>query len=88
MLLNLSRHFVFQALVGLGVSVVTYKGVDTSLGFLKSQAVTAFQGLPADVLGMLSLMKVGVCISIITSALAARLTAKGLNGAVKRFVKK
>jgi hypothetical protein len=88
MLLNLMGSFLGQALISLGIAVITYKGVDTAFEALKDQAIQAFSGLPADMVMLLSFMKVGECISIITSAIAVRMGMQAANGAVKRFVKK
>lgn len=78
-----------QVLIGLGIGVVTYTGVDVSLTWLKSLAVTNIQALPSAVVGMLGLMKVGVCISMVTSAIAIRLGLQGMtNGVIKQWVKK
>lgn len=87
MLLNLAGSLAGQVLISLGISVVTYVGVDTVLDKLKLNALEAFQGMPADLVALLSFLKVGVAISIITSAVAVRLGLSGLSGAVKRFRK-
>ena len=87
MFLNIAGSLAGQVLISLGISVVTYMGVDTALDRLKSDALTAFFGLPPELVGLLSYMKVGVAISIITSAVAVRLSLAGMTGAVKRFRK-
>lgn len=88
-LLQIVGSLVGRVLVALGLSVVTYTGMSVTLNWLKSQAVTAALGLPADVIGMLSVMKVGTSISIIFSAMLARLVVTGLSGdAVKKWVLK
>ena len=88
MLLNVAGSVAGQVLISLGISVVTYMGVDTALEKLKSDALTSLMSLPPDLVGLLSYMKVGVAISIVTSAVAARLGLQGMNGAIKRFRKK
>ena len=88
-LIQIVGSLVGRVLVALGLSAVTYTGLCVTLNWLKSQAVTAALGLPADVVGMLSIMKVGTCISIIFSAMLARLVINGLSGdAVKKWVRK
>lgn len=88
-LLQIVGSLVGRVLVALGLSVMTYTGMSVTLTWLKSQAVTAALGLPADVIGMLSVMKVGTSISIIFSAMLARLVVTGLQGdAVKKWVLK
>lgn len=89
MLINLVGTLAGRVLVALGIGVITYTGVGASLDFLKDQAVSAFSGLPAEMLSIMGLMKVGVCISIITSAITARLLLNGLSGdTFKRWVHK
>lgn len=88
MLINIAGSAVAQVLIALGLAVVTYTGVDTVLSTLKAQTLDAFTGLPADLVALLSFLKVGVAISIITSAVAVRMGLQGMTGAVKRFQKK
>lgn len=79
-LLNIVGSLVGRVLVSLGMSVITYTGMSVTLTWLKSQAVSAALGLPSDVIGMLSTMKVGTSISIIFSAMLARMVVTGLSG--------
>ena len=89
MLINLVGTLVGRVLVALGLSVITYTGVNATLEALKSQAVQSFSALPPEVFGMLGIMRVGQCISIITSAIAARLLLDGLTSdTFKRMVTK
>lgn len=78
MLINIVGSLVGRVLVALGMAVVTFTGVNASLDALKVEAISSFQMLPPEVFGMLALMKVGVVISIVTSAIAARLLLNGL----------
>lgn len=80
MLINLVGTLAGRVLIALGISVITYTGMSTSIDWLKAQAVGAFMGLPAQVMGMLSVMRVGQCISIVTSAILARMVVNGLGG--------
>lgn len=88
MLLNVAGSVAGQVLVSLGIAVITYTGVDAALNRFKGDAIAALSGLPADLVGLLSFMQVGVAISIITSAVAVRLGLNGMEGAIKRFRKK
>jgi cell division protein FtsX len=78
MLINLVGTLVGRVLIALGMSVITYTGMSASLDMLKSQAVSSFTALPPEVFSMLAAMKVGVSISIVTSAIAARMLLDGL----------
>lgn len=88
-LLWVSGSIAGQVLLRLGIGVVTFTGTNASLAWLKSQAVSALQGMGADYIALLSYMKVGVCISIITSAIVARAVMSGVTSdTVKRWVMK
>lgn len=88
-LISITGSLVGRVMVALGISVVTYSGVNSSLSWLRSQAVAALQGTGADVVGMLSVMRVGQCISIVTSAIVARALITGINSdTVRRWVLK
>ena len=89
MLINLVGTLVGRVLVALGLSVITYTGVNATLEALKSQAVQSLTALPPEVFGMLGMMRVGQCISIITSAIAAKLVIDGLTGdTMKKWIHK
>lgn len=80
---------VGKVLMALAVGVVTYTGVSATIGWLKTSFVTAALGLPAGVVGMLSVMHVGSCVSMVFSAMVIRLTLNGMSSdTVKSWVKK
>jgi len=86
-LITISGTLAGRVMLALGFSAVTYTGISGSLTWLKAQALSHFTGLGVEVLGMLSVLKVGECISIVTSAILARMLLNGLAGdAVKRLV--
>ena len=87
--LNITASLVGRVLVALGLGVASYTGFSGSISWLKSSAVTALLSLPPDVVGMLSLMRVGSCISMVFSALLVRLALQGMQSdTVKSWVKK
>lgn len=89
MLINLVGTLVGRVLIALGISVVTYTGITVTLDALKDQAISAFSGLPPEVFGILGILKVGQCISIVTSAIAAKLVIDGLSGdTIKKWIYK
>lgn len=86
-LLSLTSSLVGRVLVALGIGAVTYTGISSALSYAKSQALAALGDAPAQLVQLLGFLGVGEFISIITSALLARLILNGLNsGAIKRFV--
>lgn len=86
-LINASKGMAMQVLIALGVSVVTYQGMDTAIAWAKTQAISSFQGLPADMVSLMSYMGVGVSINIIFSAMVMRMTLQGISSVHKRFRK-
>lgn len=86
-LINSARGMIFQVMIALGISVVTYQGVDTAISFAKSQALASISGLPADMVSLLAYMGVGTSINIIFSAMVMRMTLQGISGTFKRFRK-
>lgn len=89
MLINLVGTLVGRVLVALGISVVTYTGLTATMDAIKANAISSFSALPPEMMAIIGLMKVGVCISIVTSAIAARMVINGLTGdTFKRWVHK
>jgi hypothetical protein len=80
---------VGRVLLSLGMSVVTYTGLQVTFGWLKDQAVAKFLLLPPDVVGLLAVLKVGESLSIIFSALLVRASLNAASsGTFKRWVTK
>lgn len=80
---------VGQVLISLGIGYVTYSGLDVSLDWLKSQIAGSFAAFPPEVLQILSALKVGSGLSVILSALAARMALDGVtSGSVRKMVQK
>lgn len=78
-----------QVLIGLAISIVTYTGMSVTIDWLKSGAVAALLSLPPEIIGMLGLMKVGTCVSMVFSAMSVRMLLDGLtSGTFKRWVNK
>ncbi len=88
MLLQIAGSLFATVLVAGGIGVATYTGSEMAITFLKGNAVNAFLNLPASVVGMLSLMQVGSCISMVFSAMVMRMTINGITNVSKSFVKK
>lgn len=88
-LLNIAGSLAGRMMLALGFGVATYTGVSSSLGWLKTQAISALSGAPANLVQLLAFMKVGECISIVFSAILARWALNGLNSdTIKRLVLK
>jgi len=88
-LIQAAGSLVGQVLISLGIGYVVFSGVDASIGWARDFAVANISALDANTVQALGLMKIGVCISMLTSALVARLTIKGMTGGtIKRMTVK
>ena len=87
--LNIIGSVVGRALVALGLGVVTFTGMNSSLDWMRDQAVSSILQLDPQVVQLLGVLKVGTFISIISSAVAVRLLLNGVqSGTFKRWVLK
>ena len=79
-LMAATGSIVGRVMIALGIGVVTYSGMSLSLDYLKTQAIDGLLGMGPDVVGMLVTLKVGQSISVVFSAMLARLVITGLQG--------
>ena len=85
-LIQVVGTIVGKVLLSLGIGFVVFNGAEASLDFARDQFLTGINGLPADAIAIAGLMKIGVCVSMILSAFAARLLLMGLtSGAIKKM---
>lgn len=81
--------FVAETLLSLFVGYVTYSGIDLSLSWLKDFFFSSASGLPASVIGLLGVLKVGTSFSILTAAVSVRFALMGVrNGKISKMVVK
>lgn len=80
-LIALIGTIVGKALVSLGIGYVTYTGVDLAITWARDAFLLGLTGVPAAAVGLASVMKVGVCVSMLLSAVTARMTLAGLSAA-------
>lgn len=86
-LIQIAGTLVGRVMLSLGFSYVAFTGVDTSIEWARDFLVTKIGALPANAVAVASSMKLGVCISILTSALAARMLMQGLtSGTVRKWI--
>jgi len=72
------KNLVGRVLVALGISYVTYQGVDALISGLKASALENFANIPPEILGIIGLARIGESLSVIISALAAKYALQGL----------
>ncbi len=88
-LINVAGTIAGQVMIGLGISVLTYSGLSTTMDWLKGQALANFAGLPSQVINIMAVLKVGPCISMVFSAIVVHMTLQGLtSGSIKKWVTK
>jgi hypothetical protein len=67
-----------RVLIALGIGYVSYTGISALLDWIKAQVVSYLVGAPATMVAIMGLLKIDVAVSIVFSALAARLVLQGL----------
>lgn len=88
-LVQAAGSMVGRVLISLGVSFVSYAGISTLLSAVQSAMFSNLSALPAGIVGVLGLLKIGTITSIIFSAFTVRMTLSGLtSGAMKKMVLK
>lgn len=88
-LVSIAGSLVGRVLVSLGIGLAVFTGVDTSISWARDFAVQSILASSAQTVATASALKVGVCISILTSALVARMTLNGLTGGtISKMVQK
>lgn len=70
---------VYKVGTALGVGFVTYVGVSSLAGALRSHVEARFGSLPAQMLDMLALLEVDTAFGLMLSALSVRATLAGWN---------
>lgn len=78
-LLNITGPIVLRVLTTLGFGVVTYTGFTTVLQLAFQQIDTGFNTLPADIAAIIFLSGLPQGISIMLSAMAARIAVSQLS---------
>ncbi len=83
MLLWLLGFLIVRAIVLLGISWVTYNGIDLFINSIKERIINELGNTSEFIITTLGLIKFDVCISILFSALLLRVVVNGVNGMTK-----
>jgi hypothetical protein len=83
-LMSLAGPLLIQAMVSVGVGVLTVVGFDAAFSQLVSWIATGVSGLPSDMANVLAMGGVFQGVSYILGAVSARVAMIGF-GAAKRF---
>jgi hypothetical protein len=88
-LIQAAGTLVGKVLISLGIGYAVYTGLDTSLSWVRSQIAAAFGALASQSMAVLSAAGAGAAVSIVLSAIAARLFLNGVtSGTLRKFVVK
>lgn len=80
---------VGKVLVGLGIGYVTYTGITPLVDLVVASVISNVQALPAQTLGIVKRLGLGIVISMFASAFVVRMTLAGLqSGSIKKMVQK
>jgi hypothetical protein len=75
---------VAKILTTLGIGVVTFTGLTALLNNLKAAVFARASGVSADLAGILGLLQIDTCVSIILSAYAIRISLVAVNGTLSK----
>jgi len=80
---------VGKILISLGIGYLVFSGVDTSIAWAKAYTISHISAAGGNVVLVAGALRVGSCISILTSALTTRLIINGLtSGTMRKMVVK
>lgn len=79
-LLNIVGSLVGRVLSAIGMGLVVYVGMGSTLDYLKQSGVAAFTSLPPEVSQIFGLMRMGEAFSMIASTVVIKLVSGGLSG--------
>jgi len=78
-LITITGSIVGRVLASLGLSLITYVGINQSMDWLRDRIIVALAGLPPDVVQILGLLKVGTCLTILFSCMFASMLLTGMS---------
>jgi hypothetical protein len=88
-LIAVAGTLVGKVLLSMGFAMVVFSGIDLLFTQLQGMVITNLNALPAAVLPMLGLLKIGTCVNMLFTAYATRLTLAGITGgALSKMVRK
>ena len=84
-LISIASSLVGRVILALGMGVISYTGINASLGVFKTYFANSMNSLGSDLIGIMGLLQIDVCMSIFVAAGLARLV---INGATSGTIKK
>lgn len=80
------RSLVGRVLIALGISYISYQGIDALLTSIKTAAFNVLNNVPPEFIGIIGLARIGESISVVCSALVAKYALQGMSGTFKKMV--
>lgn len=77
-----------RALLGLGITFLSYTGLNIGFASLRSLVISNFNGLSTDVLNMMGFLGLDKAITIILSGFAYKISLNAIGGTIKKMVAK
>ena len=85
---NLTRGIIAQLLVALGITLVTYKGIENLLADFKNQITSNITGAPQDALQIFYIAGGGKALNIVLGGLTFYVAMAGVTKLTSRIGKK
>jgi hypothetical protein len=83
-LLTLVPALVAKILLATGIGVVSYVGIQALLSNLTAVVLSNAGSVTADMAGILGMLRMDVCISMVLSALSIRIALQTANGVLSK----
>ncbi len=77
---------VGRILLALGIQLITFTGFNEGIGWVTDHIKSELQGMPSQVVSVLSTMQVDTALSLLFSAVAFRIAISWAGGAMKRYM--
>ena len=78
--------FVARLMVSLGIGFTVMQGVNLGFDFLIDQVHQSFDGIPSDLIGLVSIAGADRFMSLVLSAYVTAASLKGISGTIKKMV--
>ena len=78
-------YIIVQAIIAIGLTVVTFTGLDLLTDYFVTEVRSAANTLPADLIGILALAGIFDWMEVVLSAWVAAINIQQLRGAFKRL---
>jgi hypothetical protein len=85
-LVSICGTLVGRVLIGLGITYLSYTGIDAGINAAKAEFFSNATGLGGSVTGLMGILKIDVCVSMLCSALIGRLTFQGMTSGVMKHM--